>query len=381
MSIESAYNQEFYEWIREGSRRSAREIIPLVLELIQPQSVVDVGCGDGTWLSVFKEFNIQECLGIDGEYVHRDSLQISPLEFLASDLKLPLIIDKKFDLVMSLEVAEHLPSDCAEIFVDSLTKLGSVVLFSAAIPYQEGTGHINEQWPSYWVSLFENRGYLVVDCLRKKIWDNDKVEAWYAQNILLFVQQDCLKSYPLLAKLQQTNLSGLAVVHPKLYLSKVHKRNAIAPLRSPKFTKSAVELRVNENRFGCLDIEITDVQLLPGSEINSGDSLEVIIEYYARQPIYAPIFGVSFIKYNNQICFGTNTKKLNCSLSLIQDKGQIKLSLESLALEQGQYFVDVGIYERNWAYTYDYHWHVYLLRVNSQQVTLEQLNLENSEVK
>lgn len=39
------YTNDFYDWQQEGSKRSAREIIPLVVELIQPTSVIDVGCG------------------------------------------------------------------------------------------------------------------------------------------------------------------------------------------------------------------------------------------------------------------------------------------------------------------------------------------------
>lgn len=117
MSMETPYNHDFFEALQEGSRQSAREIIPLIWELIQPQSVVDVGCGVGNWLSLFKEFGIQNCLGIDGEYVDRAQLQISPNEFLALDLNLPVRLDKSFDLVLSLEVAEHLPSESADIFI------------------------------------------------------------------------------------------------------------------------------------------------------------------------------------------------------------------------------------------------------------------------
>lgn len=217
--METPYSKEFYEALQEGSRRSAREIIPLVLELTQPRSVVDVGCGSGAWLSVFKELGISKCLGIDGDYVQKEVLQIPPEEFLAHDLKSPLKISKTFDLVLSLEVAEHLDSKYADAFVNSLVRLGPIILFSAAIPYQGGTDHLNEQWPDYWVSRFKDRGYWVIDYLRKKLWNNIKVEPWYAQNILFFIKQDCLGKYPLLAKeIENTNLSQIAIVHPEIYL-------------------------------------------------------------------------------------------------------------------------------------------------------------------
>ncbi len=212
------YSKEFYKSLLTGSQQSAREIIPLIMEMVQPKSVVDVGCGTGGWLAVFKELGIQDYLGIDGEYVDPKMLQIPQEKFLAFDLKQPLPIEKKFDLVVSLEVAEHLPLEVAEMFVNSLTHMGEVVLFSAAIPFQGGVGHINEQWPDYWVNIFQKQGYAVADCLRKKIWNNPKVEFWYAQNILVFAQQSCLEKYPLLAKeVRETTIDMLAIVHPNAY--------------------------------------------------------------------------------------------------------------------------------------------------------------------
>lgn len=215
--MNTPYTENFYEMLTQGSRRSAREIVPLVLEFIQPKSVVDVGCGLGSWLSVFKDLGIGECLGIDGDYVNTDRLEISREEFQPFDLDTSLKLDRTFDLVVSLEVAEHLPPESARTFIASLTDLGSVVLFSAAIPLQGGTNHVNEQWPGYWAQLFQERGYLAIDCLRKKIWNNENVEPWYAQNILVFVRRNCIEHYPLLEReLKQTNMSELAMVHPRI---------------------------------------------------------------------------------------------------------------------------------------------------------------------
>lgn len=136
-----AYSKEFYKSHIAGSRRSAEAIVPLVLALLKPQRVIDVGCGLGTWLSVFEEFGVKDVFGIDGDHVGRSMLQIPLERFAAFDLKKPIQIDRRFDLVVSLEVAEHLPEECAKPFIKTLTTLGLVVLFSAAIPFQGGTGH------------------------------------------------------------------------------------------------------------------------------------------------------------------------------------------------------------------------------------------------
>lgn len=209
-------------WLNEGSRRSAREVVPLVLELIQPEHVIDVGCGVGTWLSVFTELGVEDILGLDGDHVDRKMLEIPKERFVAFDLRKPLRLSRQFDLVVSLEVAEHLPKECAESFVDSLARLGPVILFSAAIPLQGGINHLNEQWPDYWVEHFEQKGYEVIDSIRKRIWQNDKVEWWYAQNILMFAKRDYLERNLLLkSEWENTIPSQLSVVHPRKYLDMV----------------------------------------------------------------------------------------------------------------------------------------------------------------
>ncbi len=212
------YTQKFYKDQSVGSRRSAEAIVPLVLTLIKPQSVIDVGCGLGTWLSVFKEFGVQDVFGIDGDHVDRSMLQIPNERFTAFDLKKPIPINRQFDLVISLEVAEHLPEDCAKTFIHSLTGLGPVILFSAAIPFQGGTNHLNEQWPDYWANHFNEDGYVAVDCLRKKVWQDDQVEWWYAQNMLVFSRKDYLASNALLKEeFENTHPSQLSIVHPRKY--------------------------------------------------------------------------------------------------------------------------------------------------------------------
>jgi hypothetical protein len=131
---------------------------------------------------------MEDIFGIDGFYVRRELLEIPPEKFVAHDLQEPFRLDRIFDLVVSLEVAEHLPKESAAGFVESLTRLAPVVLFSAAIPFQGGEGHLNEQWPEYWARLFEARGYAPVDCLRRRVWQSPNVSWYYAQNVLIYVR-------------------------------------------------------------------------------------------------------------------------------------------------------------------------------------------------
>lgn len=226
MSDFKPYNNNFYQSLEEGSLRSAEEIVPLIMKLIKPKSVIDVGCGIGTWLSVFKKLGVEDIQGVDGDWVPREMLKISEEQFLNFDMTKPLRLGRQFDLVMSIEVAEHLPERHAKQFVDSLTGLGPVVLFSAAIPKQGGAEHQNEQWPDYWVNLFIEKGYDVVDCIRKHIWNNKRIKYWYSQNILLFIRKDFLDNNPLLKhEFEQTNINMLSLVHPRHYLKALDANN------------------------------------------------------------------------------------------------------------------------------------------------------------
>ncbi|MGM0884323.1 MAG: methyltransferase domain-containing protein [Bacillota bacterium] len=218
--------QAYYQYQQEGSLRSAKEIVPLILEYIQPKSVVDVGCGVGTWLSVFKEYGVQDVMGIDNGCTDSDMLQIPSNQFMIYDLQKPLDIGKRYDLVVSLEVAEHLPVECAKIFIDSLVRLGSIVLFSAAIPHQGGYLHLNEQWPEFWARYFYNHGYEVIDCIRQKVWRNEKVEWWYAQNMFIYAKRSYLEKNPALKEQYENTLTTqLSIVHPKQYLGLAQTMN------------------------------------------------------------------------------------------------------------------------------------------------------------
>lgn len=221
------YNKGFFERTQPASRLSAGVIVPIMIELIRPSCVVDVGCGTGEFLRIFEDKGVQEILGVDGMYVDRSQLAIPQECFRAIDLRRPFTLEKTYDLAVSLEVAEHLEPAAAPDFIESLTHLAPVILFSAAIPLQNGYHHVNEQWPDYWARLFEARGFQPVDALRKRIWQNRRVEDYYRQNILLFCNEQALSSNEVLLKeFRATNADMLSLVHPDLFIRKRDTREA-----------------------------------------------------------------------------------------------------------------------------------------------------------
>ncbi len=212
------YTNQYFDRIKVDSLFSAEVVVPLVLDLVKPKSVVDVGCGVGAWLNVFLKNSVDDIFGIDGDWVNLEQLLIPKNKFLSTDLKKPLKLDRKFDLVVSLEVGEHISEEKSEVYVDSLVNLGDRILFSAAIPFQPGTDHINTQWPYYWKDIFERKGFVLIDAIRKKIWNNNKVAYYYSQNTFLYVKKSLLETEPTLNQaFKETNNSMLSLVHPELY--------------------------------------------------------------------------------------------------------------------------------------------------------------------
>lgn len=213
------YVEQFYSEYADESMSSALAVTDALLRYIPtPSNVVDIGCGIGTWLKVWQEKGV-DVQGVDGKYVNSKQLLIDPKCFTSMDLNSPVPLNKTFDLAESLEVAEHLPEDHADAFVDFLCSLSSLVMFGAAIPYQGGTHHINEQWPEYWAEKFKKRGWVCVDIVRDEVWSDKRCAYYYAQNTFLYVKQSELDRYPALRNAAAiTDTGRLGRVHPKKWM-------------------------------------------------------------------------------------------------------------------------------------------------------------------
>ncbi len=180
------YNEDFYTYIDAGSRRSAKAVSSLLLAEMSIESLLDVGAGHGAWAAEWMAAGVKNVLAVDGDYVRPDQLAVPAKNFRAHDLSTPLDLKKRFDLVQTLEVAEHLPESKADQFVDNLVAHGDVILFSAAVPHQGGEHHVNEQPPEYWRRKMTARGYDVFDCIRPGLADRADVMPWYRFNTYLY---------------------------------------------------------------------------------------------------------------------------------------------------------------------------------------------------
>lgn len=243
--MSTPYNEDFYEWLREESLNSARALTPLLLGLFKPGSVVDVGCGTGAWLSEFVRQGVTDVLGLDGDYVDRRRLLIPGEVFEVCDLARPRLCSRRYDLALSLEVAEHLPATAADVYIKTLTQVSERIVFSAAVPHQGGTEHVNEQWPSYWVDRFAVHGYELIPEFRWLAWSLSGLTDYYAQNINLFAARSVLEELRTAVGVRRP-VAPLDIVHPRCWqrlhaLRAITMREHLADL--PRAFREAVEWR------------------------------------------------------------------------------------------------------------------------------------------
>lgn len=213
------YNDTFFDEMEASSYRSAKEILPYLYKFYSFKSVIDIGCGTGVWLKVcHDDLAIKDFNGIEGPYLKKEKLKVNPDSVRFADLKQELKLVRKYDLVISMEVGEHLPDSSADNYVKSLVNAGDFILFSAALPGQEGTYHINEQFPEYWAGKFCSAGFVPVDILRKYFWNNTNVDWWYRQNMMLYIKKELLENF---AEFQTaascTDADFLTRIHPEIF--------------------------------------------------------------------------------------------------------------------------------------------------------------------
>ena len=248
--MKKVYGDDFYEDQMKASYESAKIYAGLLFGMISPESVVDVGCGRGTWLKAFREAGAKRLVGLDGNWNSQDNIVDDAVSFTAVDLNRPLPAPAggRFDLAMSLEVAEHLEPGNAAGFVESLTGLSDTVMFGAAFPGQGGTNHINERVPSYWAGLFLARGYVPFDAFRPLVWGDPRVCFWYRQNTFLYVREgsEAIGAVRAGGLSPMPDVSFMDCPHPELYFR--HARQSFG--RGFKMIRSSIARGIRSRLAG-----------------------------------------------------------------------------------------------------------------------------------
>ncbi len=162
-----------------------QQIVPIILKYFKIKNIIDIWWWIWAFTKLFLD-NWIDAICVDWPRVNKNNLYIDEKYFVEKDLEQYNDFCKKYDLALSLEVAEHLSLAAAKNFVKTLCSCSDYIIFSAAIPHQWWQNHINEQPPEYRESLFKNEQYEIVDCFRVLIWDNKKIPWRYKNNIFLY---------------------------------------------------------------------------------------------------------------------------------------------------------------------------------------------------
>jgi len=134
-----------------------KTILDAVLDRFQPRSVLDVGCGTGKSLEYFADRGL-DVIGIEGSALAISKSRLRD-KMRCLNLNNPIDLGRKFDLVWSFEVAEHIHPRHADAFLATLVHHGDRIVLSAATPGQGGEGHLNEQPPEYWIAKLRVVGF------------------------------------------------------------------------------------------------------------------------------------------------------------------------------------------------------------------------------
>ncbi len=185
------YDRVYFERQNIAMRKSAQGIAASIIERLPTvRHAVDVGCGSGSIIEALRERGISS-IGLEYAEAALDLCRSKGLDVRKFDIESEEKVALSADLVLSTEVAEHIPEEHADAYVDLLTGLADTILMTAAVPGQGGTDHVNEQPNEYWIEKFMCRGFshdMAVSQSWREDWRRRGVDKHRASNVMLFLR-------------------------------------------------------------------------------------------------------------------------------------------------------------------------------------------------
>lgn len=177
--------QPYSSWVSRS-----KGILAPVVALGNFRSALDLGCNCGPWLGALNDLGVHDVIGVNDLEIW-DNILFDRSLSVVHDLSHPLDLGRRFDLVLCLEVAEHVGGGDAgaDELITTIEKHGDTVLFSAATPGQWGDGHVNCQPHEYWHERFKRKGFHVWDVMRPILQQRADTEDWYKANMFLYTRR------------------------------------------------------------------------------------------------------------------------------------------------------------------------------------------------
>lgn len=191
MPEQPTYAHDLYRDHDAATRHSAQTVLALTLDMLPPvHSVVEFGCGVGTWLAAAKSLGVEHVLGYEGDGPDDGHLLVEADEFRRIDFATATPLSSaRHDLALSLDVAQHLPHAAVAPFIAALCGATDFVIFSAAAPGRGDTGPINKTWPAYWTDLFAEHDFAALDPFHEQNGYDGGIKSTYCKNTLLLVKR------------------------------------------------------------------------------------------------------------------------------------------------------------------------------------------------
>ena len=172
------------------SDRYAATIVTRIIDrYLDPQSVLDIGCGNGVWLDVLRDGGRRYVQGIGEDAYALHDLAIDPAQILIASLDRPLTLNRTFDLVVCLEGPDQVEPRFAEVLVNNCVRHADAVLFSTVLSDDaDPTAGLADS--SDWAAAFHRHGFVDVDLIRPLIWHDPRIPFWQRQGLRLFLKHD-----------------------------------------------------------------------------------------------------------------------------------------------------------------------------------------------
>lgn len=235
--------------LRQASQ-TVTETVAVLMTIVTPSSVVDMGSEDPTWVSSVSAGGVDDVLLVRPPL--DPALSADDFPTLAHDLRLPLRLTRRFDLAIAVGVAERLPSSSAELFVRTLCNAAEVVAFAAVMPGLAPPGTANARWAAWWDSLFEPHGYVPHDVARPLLWEREEVDLKVRQGLVLYAPNGRFTAVSLPCEVQRS------VVHPETYVSALATLEARRHSQLAIFTEQILGLEVQLARLAEENRQLTE---------------------------------------------------------------------------------------------------------------------------